>query len=159
MDSVTFQKWRGSHSKVYQSPAEMKFRFKVFLKNLQEIRAHNTKPKTSFKLALNKFSDMTEEEFTVKYTGFKRSKRTRPQIEAPKKVGKNPTSIDWRDQGLVTPVKNQLNCGSCYAFATTGLLEASWKVKTGNLISFSEQQLNDCSQSYGNIGCQGGNQY
>jgi len=64
--------------------------------------------------------------------------------------------IDWNTQGAVVPVKNQGQCGSCWAFSATGGLEALSKLKYGKLQSFSEQMLVDCSDSYGNNACNGG---
>merc|ERR1712212_213104 len=67
-----------------------------------------------------------------------------------------PNDIDWRQQGLVTGVKNQGRCGSCYSFSASGALEGAWAKSKGTLPNLSESQIVDCSGRWGNHGCQGG---
>lgn len=97
--------------------------------------------------------DITNEEFRANYLGYNGAS---PLILTSTEAEPVGNDIDWVSQGATTPVKNQGSCGSCWAFSTTGALEGVDKIKKGQLESFSEQQLVDCSGTYGNQGCNGG---
>ncbi|CAF1667633.1 unnamed protein product [Adineta ricciae] len=117
----------------------------------------------TYRLGINKFATLTNAEFREQFNGYKRSKQSnqlysefrRPHVPASPYVAL-PVSVDWRDQGIVTPVKDQGQCGSCWAFSSTGALEGHHARATGKLVSLSEQQLVDCSTNWGNNGCNGG---
>jgi cathepsin L len=132
-------------------------RYNIFKANYNFIRNHN-KGKHTYSMAINEFADMTFTEFHSKMTGYKRIDRSHLRAQnAPHKALKHvAASVDWRQKNAVTPVKNQQQCGSCWAFSTTGSTEGAHAIKTGNLVSLSEQQLVDCSGPQGNQGCNGG---
>ena len=104
-------------------------------------------------MGLNQFSALTTEEFVQTYLGTIVAESSN-DIESVEDVSVG--DVDWTTQGAVTPVKNQGSCGSCWAFSATGGLEGLSKLAYGTLESFSEQQLVDCSGSYGNQACNGG---
>ena len=150
---TSFESWKAQHGIVYTSQFENTYRERVFLENLAKIEAHNAMNGKTYEQGLNQFSAMTQEEFAQTYLTLNIPKEYQ-NIEAHEEhyvAG----DIDWVAQGYTTPVKNQGQCGSCWAFSTTGGLEGLSKAK-GNLENFSESQLVDCSGSYGNQACNGG---
>jgi len=111
----------------------------------------------SYSVGENEFNDMTNAEFVSMMNGLQTSDRRRRGN--PVFVPSNqavPAKVDWRPKGYVTPVKNQKQCGSCWAFSATGSLEGAHFNKTKKLVSLSEQNLVDCSAKEGNHGCMGG---
>jgi len=144
-----------TYGKQYSSKDEMVKRFGIFIENLDTINKHNAQ-NLSWKMAVNEFADLTYEEFRVGrfgYAGMKSIGGVRVNTFG---LATLPDTVDWSAKGDVTAVKNQQQCGSCWAFSTTGSTEGSVAIKTGRLTSLSEQQLVDCSSSYGNMGCNGG---
>ncbi|MFS7991225.1 putative cathepsin H [Helianthus anomalus] len=145
----------------------MKQRYSIFVQSLDTITSHNNKG-LSYNLGLNEFADMTWEEFSTNKLGATQNcsatkkgnhKLTHHDDVLPLTVDR-PIIIfidqDWRETGIVSPVKSQGDCGSCWTFSTTGALEAAYAQAHGKSISLSEQQLVDCAGGYNNFGCKGG---
>jgi len=153
-----FTSFMKQYSKAY-SHDEFSGRYNQFKANIETIRLHNTGANASWTMGLNEFADLSFEEFKGKYFGYDHVEREYNRSKNYHKVGSNaaPTSIDWRTSNAVTPIKDQGQCGSCWAFSATGSMEGAWVLQGGHtLVSLSEQQLNDCSDAYGNAGCNGG---
>jgi len=128
--------------------------FEAFAENERIIKEHNAKG-LSFTLGHNEFSDLSWDEFKALYiSGMKSNphlRRAKNYESLPKATA---ASVDWVSKGAVTPIKNQGQCGSCWAFSTTGSFEGAYQIATGNLVSFSEQQLVSCDKV--DDGCSGG---
>jgi len=133
-------------------------RFEIFSYNHNFVNFHNKK-NTSWTLALNEFAILTSDEFAQR-NGFlgREAKPANPSRTYQMKGIETPDSVDWRDMNLVTDVKNQGSCGSCWAFSTVVGLEGQLAKKTAKLTSLSEQDLVDCVKRTDNCcnGCQGG---
>jgi C1A family cysteine protease len=161
-----FQTYLNTYSKKYVDEVEVIERFKIFKSNVEYINQYNSQTTIGDNeviLGYGPFTDMTHKEFTNKYL-MKREDVSPSDIVRRSSATQygNPPSIDWDALGKVTPVKNQLACGSCWAFATTGMLESRYAIVTNTtgketLLQLSEQQLLDCSKPYGNMACGGGN--
>jgi C1A family cysteine protease len=143
---------------------EHSLRFSIFQKNLETIEKHNSEYSLgmhTYRLGINHFADLTTQEFREFYLGTRvnfRQNTTKSLTTFQSLPGwiQVPEDVDWRKHDAVTPVKNQEQCGSCWAFSTTGALEGAHARAAGQLVSLSEQQLVDCSSKYGNNGCNGG---
>ena len=137
-----FKAWKNQFQKHYATQAEDKHRFTVFVENLLEIR-EKSKRISSYKLALNKFSDLTDQEFKAKYLGLKPSPaHGQDSSKLHKMSGKaNPASVDYRDK--LVGVKNQASCGSCWTFGSTASIEYAYnvlyKLASKDLLDLSEQ--------------------
>jgi C1A family cysteine protease len=156
---VAFVQWRNAHGRVYASFDEEAERFLVFLDNWYKVITENEKG-YSHTLQLNEFADMTADEFRRYIHGSDERCVKNPEdwvkVSSEDHVGASCESVDWVSKGKVTPVKNQGGCGSCWAFSAVGCTESQYAIAHGTLNSLSEQELVDCSGSYGNAGCNGG---
>ncbi|CAH8576032.1 unnamed protein product [Schistosoma turkestanicum] len=147
--------------RVYDSVHEEARRFFIFGANFVTMMEHNRayqEGKVSYQMGINEFSDKTDHELK-NLRGYKvthRVTKARGSTYIRSEHTKPPPKVDWRREGAVTEVKNQGRCGSCWAFSSTGAIEGQHYLKTKRLVSISEQQLIDCSKSYGNNGCGGG---
>lgn len=136
------------------------FRFSVFAENYRIVQEHNAKG-LSYWLTLNKFAALTHQEFKDMYANGIPEDETAidrycpsAQVACPTYPVSNLASLNWTAKGAVTPVKDQGQCGSCWAFSATGTLESLDFIMNGRLNSYSEQQLVDCDTGcYGCSGC------
>ncbi len=126
---------------------------KHFIQNIEYIVEHN-RMNNGYELGLTPFLHMSEDEWKSRFTTFEIDKEEGEEFENLNLRGSAPSSWSWVDQGMTTPVKDQLSCGSCWSFSSTETMETTWAIKSGELKVLSPQQLVDCSKL--NSGCNGG---
>jgi len=145
--------------KQYASLGEVAFRQQVFAATLRKIRLHNADSTKTYWLGINNFSDLTSEERKAKYLAEFPQVANKAKCEGSSRMDsqQDVKIVDWVKAKKVQAVKDQGQCGSCWAFASAGALESAYAIyKKVNVPSISEQELIDCSRDYGNYGCSGG---
>ncbi|XP_065857740.1 senescence-specific cysteine protease SAG39-like [Euphorbia lathyris] len=151
------EQWMTHYGRVYKDSTEKEMRFNIFKQNVHLIESFNKDEAKSYKLGINQFADLTNEEFKTSRNGFKGhmcSEQAGPfRYE---NISAIPTSMDWRKKGAVTAIKDQGQCGSCWAFSTVAAVEGITQLTSGKLISLSEQELVDCDTKGEDQGCEGG---
>ena len=162
IDNETFQEfieYTKKYNKKYNSSEEFEKRYNIYKNNLQEIKRFAIKTNNNLKFGINKFADLTKEEFANNYLNFDpeiyRDLATVNPDDLDLDEVDAPDNWDWTEQGIITTVKHQLLCGACWSFATSAAIESQFMLEYGLNISLSEQQLIDCD--YSNKGCSGGN--
>jgi cathepsin L len=150
----SFNNWIMANNKTYESENEYYYRLTVYQSNLEYIENHNSQ-NLGFTLAMNQFGDLTAEEFGELYLLNKINAPT-PSVPNPTVIANANDSVDWRTKGVVGPVENEGQCGSCWAFVTAESIASACAILNGKYVPLSVQQIIDCSFSYGNEGCNGG---
>lgn len=158
--------WLAEHGRAYnalgEGEGERDRRFLVFWDNLRFVDAHNELAGArGFRLGMNQFADLTNDEFRAAYLGARvpaarRGAAVGERYRHDGAAEELPESVDWREKGAVAPVKNQGQCGSCWAFSAVSSVESVNQIVTGEMVTLSEQELVECSTDGGNSGCNGG---
>jgi len=160
-EALQFEEFLITHSKPYRHNFEEKLkRFKIFRVNLGKIRQLNMNEQGTAVYGVTRHADLTYHEYRSQFLGLKPSLYSAPDtfyesVSEYYSTKDLPQSFDWRSKsGVVSDVKNQEMCGSCWAFSATGNIEGVWAVKRNESISLSEQELVDCDTD--DMGCGGG---
>lgn len=153
-----FTHFQTRFQKIYNNPEEVESRFNIFKSNLKTILNHNSAHNHNFTMSINQFTDLTPEEFKTQYASGYKPLESFGCSRFTTHSDILPASIDWTTSGKVNPIRDQGQCGSCWAFAATANAESIWAIATNQLLDLSEQYLVDCATGIGyfNQGCNGG---
>jgi len=163
----SFETYEREYNKIYANAEEREMRRAYFQESLDEVLRHNKDETKSWKLGINHLSDRSNEEFRrllgyrMDIAASRKAKANhkpvdRSYLASNEDVPELPASIDWRLAGIVTAVKDQGACGSCWTFGTAETIESYWALKTGYLTALSEQQILDCTPNPNDCGGTGG---
>lgn len=160
-DWAQFKEFQEKFNKNYETLDELEKRFNIFQSNFFNIISHNSDSTQNFTMGVNQFTDLTSDEFRSKFIGGSDRHSVGTYgcgLFSSSDTSNIPLSIDWREKNAVTSVKDQGQCGSCWAFSSTGAVEGAWAISKEQLIDLSEQELVDCATglAYGSDGCNGG---
>ncbi|KAJ6226047.1 cysteine protease rd19c-related [Anaeramoeba flamelloides] len=144
-----FSLWTEEHNKQYKSDQEYEYRRQVFYQNFQKIKELNDNPNDHAVYSVNHFSDLTQEEFH----STKRMHHPKPNVDELRieKEWKSsqemsaPENFDWRDKNVVTPIKDQGDCGSCWAFSAVQTIESNFAIHYNKLLPLSTEEVIECS--------------
>jgi C1A family cysteine protease len=154
VEEQEFQSYLSLFSKSYPS-SQLGFRRAVFQSNCAKIREYNSE-NSDVILSVNKFADLTHEEFKAIYTSEHPASSNNNFAQQEENFEAPPPAVDWRDKGAVTDVADQKNCTAGWAFAAAGAVEAAWQLAGNPLEDLSVQELLDCVTIRTSNGCQGG---
>lgn len=142
-----FLQWMRINNKFYIGD-EYHFRLGIFISNIRYFQEFNRWKDLTFHVGINKFSCYTPTEYKS-LLGVQGFDQSFPYTKSANPLRSAPDSFDWRDKGVVNPIKNQGDWGSCWAFSAISTSESAYAISTGNLLHFSEQDLVDCSPGFG----------
>ncbi|XP_017488271.1 PREDICTED: cathepsin L1-like [Rhagoletis zephyria] len=168
---VSFGNFKTIFRRLYRSLTTETDRLRIFGENLEYIESFNSRRDAfrTYTLGVNNFTDLSQDEFHRLYNGFIQRTQDPSSAAEERRAGRTlevnvteemlrqrlPRTVDWSQRGVLTPVKQQGQCGSCWSFAAVAAIESQVAIHTGQLVSLSEQNLLDCAV-YGNNGCAGG---
>lgn len=147
-----YEQFMAEHGKNYLTKEEKAMRYQIWEGNYLRLLDAIDSGEYTHELAMSSYHDLTTEEFS-QYMGLQKIQPKKQRNY--RRVSVSAADVDWEANGKVAPVKDQGQCGSCWAFSAIGSVETLYAIQK-NLVQFAEQELVDCSGSFGNDGCDGG---